>query len=896
MTARGARRASIWRAEVLAPAGVLFAVMVAHALLETARDALFLARLGPDRLAWAYLAIAGAALIAVTAVRRWAGVVDPRRILIAFLGAAGGGTGVLAAAIPAARWVVFVLYVWTGLVATLVVPAFWTLLDRSLRVAEAKRVFAAIGAGGVLGAMVGSMLAAGLAHVVAARYLVTAGAIAFGIATVAALALAPHPAIDEALPAAPPSATASTRRTRRFVRLLVVLTMISTVTLTLGDLAFKRVLAERLAPEELAPAFGQIYAVLNVVGLLIQLAIAPRLFARLGVAGALVVLPLIVVGGALGFAATGATVAILVLKLGDGGLRHSLHRVGSEILYLPVPDPVRDGSKPVADAIGHRGGQALAALIVFGTAALDGARTLATVTAVVGTAWLVALLVVRRAYVEQFRGMLRAATIRRDVRVPDLDRDALDLLDESLASPDEIEALAALDLLARRGGRIPALVLYHPRQRVVRRALALLGDDLGPDEVRPLAHLIDHPDPEIRADALAASSRFGCHRDRLVAALGDEHPGVRAAALVGLVDDDAHHAAVTAGTAAMAAGTPAEQAALAHAIGHAAGPRFRGVLEGLLARREPAVVREVLRVYARRPQLANLPRLVLLLQDPHLRRDVRRVFLAAGGRGLAQAIAALDDPRTPIAVRQHLPRTISRFRTRAAAAALVARLMQEPDPTTEYKILRALGRMRADDPALPIHAAIVRGYARRAIEEAARIATLYDHLCAELSPSSSASASSGSALLVELLEEKRRRALEHAFRALAILHPHAGLRDVHDALLDEDDARWDAARELIDHVIPIDLRRPLLAVIDDLTPEERRAALGPLAVGPFESHEDFVAALLTHGDALLRCVVAHHVAERRLVALRPALVRLRTQGGSPYVIHAFDQAIARLDV
>ena len=72
-------RASFWRAEVLAPAAVLFAIMLGHALLETARDALFLARLGPDRLAWAYLAIAGAALIAVTAVRKWAGVVDPRR-------------------------------------------------------------------------------------------------------------------------------------------------------------------------------------------------------------------------------------------------------------------------------------------------------------------------------------------------------------------------------------------------------------------------------------------------------------------------------------------------------------------------------------------------------------------------------------------------------------------------------------------------------------------------------------------------------------------------------------------------------------------------------------------------------------------------------------------------
>jgi ATP/ADP translocase len=877
MTARHPGRASLWRAEVIAPSVLLFTIMLAHALLETARDALFLARLGPDRLAWAYLVIAAAALVAVTAVRRWAGVSDPRRTLMAFLAVAAAGTAVLAAALSVAPWVVFVLYVWTGLVATLVVPAFWTLVDRSLRVAEAKRVFAVVGAGGVLGAMAGSVLAAGLGSAVPAPYLVTAGAIAFGLATLAAAALAPHPTIDEALPAVPLEAVTSTRRARRFVRLLIVLAMISTVTLTLGDLAFKRVLGERLPAEDLATVFGQIYAVLNVVGLVIQLAIAPRLFARLGVGGALVILPLLVLGGALGFAATGATVAILVMKLGDGGLRHSLHRVGSEILYLPVPHSVRDGAKPIADAIGQRGGQALAALLVFGTAALDGTRALSMVTAVVGTAWLVALLVVRRAYVEQFRDMLLAASVRRDVRVPDLDRDALDLLGESLASPDEIEALAALDLLARRGGRIPALVLYHPSQRVVRRALELLGNRLNPGAVRPLAHLMDHPDPEIRADALAASSRSGWHRERLVAALADEHPGVRAAALIGLVGDDGHQDAVGAGIAAMAAGAPVEQAALAHAIGHAADPRFRPVLDGLLARRDPAVLREVLGVYARRPALVSLGKLVPLLHEPHIRRDVRRVFLAAGGRGLAQAIEALDDPRTPIAARQHLPRTISQFRSRAAAAALVARLPHEPDPTTEYKILRALGRMRADDPSLPVSASIVRGYARRAIEEAARYATLFD-------------------FLVELLTEKRRRALEHAFRALAILYPRADLRSVHDAILGDDEERWSAAREILDHLIPIDLRRPLLAAIDDLSPEERRAQLGALAPGPFESYEDFVAALLADGNALQRCIVAHHVAERRLVGLRPELVRLRTLGGSPYVIHAFDQAIARLDV
>jgi AAA family ATP:ADP antiporter len=890
-----ARRPSIWRREVLAPAGVLFSIMTAHALLETARDALFLARLGAERLAWAYLAIAAAALIAVTAVRRWAGLVDPRRILIAFLIGAVLGTSALAALVPLAPWAVFALYVWTGLVATLVVPCFWTLLDRSLRVATAKRTFAAIGAGGVLGAMVGSALAAGLGRAVAPGHLVTAGAIAFGLATIAAIALAPRPRTAEAPTAAPREAATSTRRARRFVQLLLAVSAISTVTLTLGDLTFKRVLAERLPASELATAFGQIYAVLNVVGLAIQLAIAPRLLAKLGVGGALMILPLIVVGGALGFAATGATAAVLVLKLGDGGLRHSLHRVGSEILYLPVPDAIRDGAKPIADALGQRGGQALAALLVFAAASLGGARTLAAATVAVGAVWLVALLFARRAYVAQFREMLRACEVRRDVRLPDLDRDALDLLGESLACPDEIEALAALELLARRGGRIPALVLYHPRQRVVRRALELLEGELRPDASRILAHLIDHPDPEIRADALAASSRSGCHRDRLVAALEDPHPAVRAAALIGLVDDEQHRAAVLAGVEAMASGLAAEQAALAHAIGHAADARFRAVLEALLARRDPAVVRAVLGVYMRSPELANLDRLVALLRDAHVRADVRRVLLAAGARGLAQAIEALDDPRTPIVVRQHLPRTISRFGSRTAAAALVARLLHEPDGTTEFKILRALGRLRADDPKLPIDTAAVRTYARREVADAARFAMLEEHFeaAAELGPGASLSSSR---LLAELLAEKRQHAIEHAFRALGILYPGAELRGVHDAIVSEDEVRRSAAREIIDDLLPQELRVPLLAVIDDLPPEERVARLGSLAPAPFASSDDLLAALLADRSASLRCLAAHHVAERRLIALRPALVRLRSLDVSPHVLHAFDQAIARLDV
>ena len=59
LSARAWRHAAPGERRSLAAAFVtLFGLVAAHTLLETARDALFLARLPPSQLPWAYLAIA----------------------------------------------------------------------------------------------------------------------------------------------------------------------------------------------------------------------------------------------------------------------------------------------------------------------------------------------------------------------------------------------------------------------------------------------------------------------------------------------------------------------------------------------------------------------------------------------------------------------------------------------------------------------------------------------------------------------------------------------------------------------------------------------------------------------------------------------------------------------
>ena len=176
---------------VLAPATVLFLMMVAHSILETARDTLFLTRIGPDKLGWAYVGIAGVSLAAFMGFRKWGAVRGARAMLMTFLICALIGTTILAFALSATAWAAFILYVWTGTIASLMVPSFWLVIERDVRIGDAKKILSAIAAGGGLGALVGSAMASVLGHYFDPHNLVTAGAAMFGVATVATRILLP---------------------------------------------------------------------------------------------------------------------------------------------------------------------------------------------------------------------------------------------------------------------------------------------------------------------------------------------------------------------------------------------------------------------------------------------------------------------------------------------------------------------------------------------------------------------------------------------------------------------------------------------------------------------------------------------------------------------------------
>src|SRR5262245_11818695 len=173
------------------PAFVAFAFLSAlvagHALLETARDALFLARLPAGQLPLMYLAIAGLSLLLARVELKLARFL-PRWAALPFWSAlAGVGTAAFYAGAPApgqaSSWFLYALYVWTGIIASLVLVHFWSLLAEAFSVTQAKRLYPLIGSGSVCGALLGSALASSISRWWGTQYLLSVAAGSFALAT-----------------------------------------------------------------------------------------------------------------------------------------------------------------------------------------------------------------------------------------------------------------------------------------------------------------------------------------------------------------------------------------------------------------------------------------------------------------------------------------------------------------------------------------------------------------------------------------------------------------------------------------------------------------------------------------------------------------------------------------
>jgi ATP:ADP antiporter, AAA family len=895
----------------------LLLIMAGHAILETARDALFLATLPPTLLPWAYLAMAGLALLVAQANTALLERFSRRRLLSISLlvGAAVTGAFWLFSSLAGSAGSLVAFYVWTGLLATIVVVQFWLLLGDVLDFGQAKRVFAVIGAGGLIGAALGSGIAGAVLLFFRPQALLLTACLIFVLAAFLPFGFSrvrkDHVTRGER--ALIGASGVELLSKDPYLRRLLGFVLLSTLCVTFSDFLFKTVVSHEIPAERLGDFFARYYAVINVLALAVQVLIAPRLLRVMGVNRTLLALPLLLLVGSAGFALTGGLAAVLLLKGSDGALRHSVNRTGTEILYLPLSSQIRDRFKSFVEAVAQRGGQALASLAILGAIFFGlGPRALGWTVVALCVLCVFAVIGLERQYLDLFRRQLREGQIDTRSDVPELDLETLEALLSALSAEDDAEVTAALDLFEayEKTRLIPALILYHPARSVVLRAFELFETAPRPDVTRLAGRLLAHSDNEIRAAALryyASTDASG----ELFRRSTSESPPVRATAIVGMVargmcsDEEAQRSI----EAVLSSDSPEARQALGLSLRLLPADRYLWVAERLAFHDEPGLSQLVARSIASSPDPDHIPVLIRLLEDRTARNDARTALVALGDAALDRLEQAMADQELPRALRRHLPRTISRFRGLRPAEILLRFLESEIDDAIEYKILRGLGRMRTIDPDVPIDRDRLLEVARKYLREA--IEALYFRLTVDSARSRTPSINTPAAeLLTALLRDHEINALERVFRTLHIFEPSEEFRMIFDGLRSAEAKTRASSRELLEHVVPAPIRDGVLAMVDDALPAERLenavAFYDPSGREGFQllelerqsavaisdmnrqktverelgvAYAECLRSMLGHRSEVLRSVASYHIAELGLGDLKADLAAVSRRSG-----------------
>jgi AAA family ATP:ADP antiporter len=466
-------------------AGLMFATILlqiaAYTTTKAVRDAVFLTKFGLRELSWVMIGVAIVAGFLVSLFTRATAGLQRNRLIFVTNSVIAV---TLVAMAPGLRlgwsWLAWALYFWSAVFGLVIVAEFWLLANDLFNAREAKRLFPLIGAGAILGGVIGGGISGWLARPLgspALLYVIAAMLVLASFTAHLAWRLRPAEARAEAnQPSAPPRFAEGLALLKKssYLRLIAAMMVMMTICMTLVQWQYKGIAKNYFGDrrDDMTAFFGTLSAVLNLASFVIQLVGTPRILRRFGIGVGLRVLPTAFVVGALMILSTlvipfSPLVAAAAAALLSDGFRFSVDKALTELCYVPIPRAVKDQAKPFIDTVVDRFAGALAGFLWL---SLDWAfhvdrpgriayASVATLLVVGG--WLFVIARARRGYVDAYRRMLSPPP-----PTPELDRAAHEAIAalRAAAHADPVARTRVLYAISRRRRVEPSLRL--PRAAV----------------------------------------------------------------------------------------------------------------------------------------------------------------------------------------------------------------------------------------------------------------------------------------------------------------------------------------------------------------------------------------------------------------------------------------------
>ncbi len=347
-------------------------ITASFVLVKTGRDALYVQQRGIFDLPIAYLSMAVFSFPTAFGMLWLIRGVGPRRArAVALL----GGAALLAVfwqiAEPGSGARMTALFVAVPLLYGVLFASTWLLaseLFNGLPEERVSRAYARIGAGSIVGGLLGGVGARMLASAVAPQTFFGIGALVLGTSAVVVVFTqarhAPRP-VEQQASERPHLASARLFLRQRYGAILFGLAVLGAVVGVLIEFQFYWAASASGAGErEQSLYFANLYLLLNAAALAVQLVVMPRVQRSLGIVGSLIVMPAMLLGGAVLVSLSAGLAARGALRVTEGGLKASIHRANWEQAFLPAGSE-RDVAKLVVDGMGAHLGAGLIAVPLY---------------------------------------------------------------------------------------------------------------------------------------------------------------------------------------------------------------------------------------------------------------------------------------------------------------------------------------------------------------------------------------------------------------------------------------------------------------------------------------------------------------------------------------------------
>ena len=382
----------------------IFLILTSYYLLKVIREPLILLSGGAEVKAYA---AAGQALLLIPVLRAHGAIarrVSRFKLIAIIFGFVASNLIVFALLLRAHVSIGLSFYLWVGTFNYLLVATFWSFANDVYTPEQGKRLFAIVGVGSSVGALAGAALASFLLKhlsplelMLAASALLVVTLVPFAVVN-AQRSCCPKDRGRELTKDEPLTGAGGFQAllADRYLLLIGAITILANWVSNSGEYVLDKTLIEVARSSAIAdPAkfVGQFKAEyfwwVNLVAVIGQFFVVSRVLKYLGVGTALLVLPVVAMGGALAIVLFPVLGLIRVAKVAEKGTEYSLETTAVNALYLVVSRDAKYKAKAVIDTFLVRTGDVCAAASIWIGTHLLSVRTygFAAVNVVLTATW-----------------------------------------------------------------------------------------------------------------------------------------------------------------------------------------------------------------------------------------------------------------------------------------------------------------------------------------------------------------------------------------------------------------------------------------------------------------------------------------------------------------------------